>query len=72
MSLVGVKVISIKVLAKGINIDLATIRVKVFEGVLHMVVHVGEDVAVLRSSRKLKACEKRCTVVYVKDNDRVK
>ena len=58
MSLVGEKVMSIEVLAKGIRRDLAAIRVKASEGVLHMVVHVGNVVVGLRSYGKLKACEK--------------
>ena len=59
MSLVGEKVISIEVLAKGIIIDLATISVKASERVLHTVVHVGDAFVVLRSFGKFKACEKR-------------
>ena len=59
---VGEKAISIEILAKEISIDLATIRVKAFEEVLHMGVHIGDAVVVLRSSRKLKACEKRSSL----------
>jgi hypothetical protein len=59
VSRVGEKAISIEVLAKGISNDLAAIRVKAFEGLLHVVVLVGGVVVVFQSSRKLKACEKR-------------
>ena len=59
MSLVGQKVISIEVMAKEISSDLAAIRVKASEGMMHMDGHVGDVVVVLWSSRKLKACEKR-------------
>jgi len=55
---VGKKVMSIEVLAKGFRRDLAAIRVKASEGVLHMDVHVGDAVVSLRSYGKLKACEK--------------
>ncbi len=48
-----------EVLAKRIKSDLAAMRVKASEGVLHMDVHVEEAVVVLRISGKLKACEKR-------------
>jgi hypothetical protein len=63
---VGEKVISIEVLAKGISRDLAAIRVKASEGVLHMVVHVGDVVVGLRSSGKLKAYEKRSSMSAMK------
>ena len=62
MSLVGEKVMSIEILAKGISNDLAAIRVKASEGVLHIVAHVGDVVVGLRSSGKLKACEKRSSL----------
>jgi hypothetical protein len=58
LSLVKEKVMRMEVLAKEIRRDLAAIRVKASKGVLHMVVHVGDVVVGLRSSRKLKACDK--------------
>ena len=57
MSLTGENVMSIKVLAKGISIDLASMRVKASEGVLHKAKKVGVAVEILRISGKLRAWE---------------
>jgi hypothetical protein len=59
MSLVGEKVRSMEILAKGIMSDLAAISVKASEGILQIVVHVAEAGPSLRSSGKLKECERR-------------
>ena len=55
MSLVDEKVTSIKVLANGISTDFESRSVNASEGVLHMAMHVGDVVVVLRISGKLKA-----------------
>ena len=55
MSLVGEKVTSIEVLAKGICNDIGTISVKESKGMMHMVVQVGDNIVVLRISGELKA-----------------
>ncbi len=48
---------SIDVLAKGTSRDLASMRVKVSEGVMHKATPVGEAVEILRISGKLRAWE---------------
>jgi len=63
VSLVDEKVISIEVLAKGTSNELAAIRVKASEGVLHMDVHVGDVVVGLRNFEKLKARENRSNLL---------
>ncbi len=55
MPLTGVKVSSTNFLAKGMSRNLASIRVKASEGVLHMARHVGANVEVLQIYGKLKA-----------------
>ena len=57
MSLVGERVISIEVLAKGIRTDLASMSVNASGGVLHMAMHVGDAIVALRISGILKAWE---------------
>ncbi len=57
MSLIGEKVMSIEVLAKGMSRVLASMRVKASEGVLHKAKKVGDVVEILRISGKLRAWE---------------
>jgi len=57
VSLVGERLISIEVLAKGISTDLASMSVNASEGGLHMAIQVGDAIVVLGISGKLKAWE---------------
>ena len=57
MSLVGERVTSIEVLAKGMSTDLASMSVNSSEGVLHIAVQVENAIVVLRIFGKLKAWE---------------
>ena len=57
MSLVGERVISIEILAKGISTDFASMSVNASKGVMHMAVRVRDAIVVLRISGKLKAWE---------------
>jgi hypothetical protein len=57
MSLTGEKVMSMEVLAKGMSRDLASMRVKASEGVLHKAKKVGDAMEILWISGKLRAWE---------------